>query len=495
MINVIIADDEKFIREGLKTIINWESYGFRILAVARDGDECYTLLTKHQPEVCIIDIRMPGKTGLEVIRDIRANGGNTHFIILSGYKDFGYVKEALTYHADNYLLKPIDEEELIDTLNKISKIILSEDSVENPLNRNRLIKQYFRSYLGLSTEPLPEIDESYLRWDSYQLLLINLPKGSITRIDEWLDRQNLGLIISDATFSTILLKKTYLRTAGISEINNLFANQLKGKYIDGCLSQSVKKLEELPDALDDVEDLLEERFFSKQLGITSKYFFPDYPERSHVNLNINHYIPIFQKLLEVGNSNQLVNLIDDLSMDMISEKYNEASIKDWFCELCTGTFTALVRDNSLQRNTLMGNSEIIMDIQSCSRLYELQERLTTIFKNCISSIDLQSPEHIVQKMKYIVEKHYMDNLKLKDMSSLLNYNSSYLGKLFTTYEGERFNVYLDRYRIERAKELLSSGEKVYSVASKVGYTYVDYFHTKFRKYVGMSPMEYKKSEH
>lgn len=493
MINVVIADDEKLIREGLKTIINWESYGYRILAVARDGVECYSMLQKHQPEVCIIDIRMPGKTGLEVIRDIRTHGGKTHFIILTGYKDFSYVKEALTYHADNYLLKPIDEEELIETLKKISSFIHSEDTIENPVNRDRLIKSYFRSYLGLSSEPIPDIDGSYISWDSYQILLIYLPKGANSRVEEWLNRKNLGIVLSDNQFTTVLLKKSYLRTGGIADLNRLFSDFLKGQFIDGCLSSSVKTLEELPNALDEVEELLEERFFSTHSGITSKYFFKSNPERVVEHLEISKYIPVFQKLIEVNNRKHIITMIDDLSLDMITESYSEMSIKDWFCELCTGTLTSLVKDNSIQRNSLIGNSEIIMEIQSCSRLHELQKKLNMIFDNCISSIDIHSPENIVQKMKFIVEKHYMDNLKLKDMSNLLNYNSSYLGKLFTTHEGERFNVYLDRYRIERAKEFLEKGEKVYNVASKVGYSYVDYFHTKFKKYVGMSPLEYRKT--
>ncbi|WP_254438347.1 AraC family transcriptional regulator [Paenibacillus sp. DCT19] len=86
-----------------------------------------------------------------------------------------------------------------------------------------------------------------------------------------------------------------------------------------------------------------------------------------------------------------------------------------------------------------------------------------------------------------------ENLKLEVLSEVFNYNSSYLGKLFKNHTGESFNAFLDKVRMEKAKELLNEGLKVHQVAARVGYANVDYFHGKFRKYVGESPSAYKQA--
>ncbi|GJM72060.1 hypothetical protein HMSSN036_42760 [Paenibacillus macerans] len=99
----------------------------------------------------------------------------------------------------------------------------------------------------------------------------------------------------------------------------------------------------------------------------------------------------------------------------------------------------------------------------------------------------------VKIMLDLIHRNFNENLKLETLSGIFNYNSAYLGKLFKNATGEYFNTYLDKVRIEKAKAYLEEGLKVYQVAERVGYTNVDYFHSKFRKYVGTSPSAYRKT--
>lgn len=491
MIKVLLADDEKLIREGLKTIIEWEQLGYKIVEAAKDGDECLSFLLKYRPDICILDIRMPGRTGLEVIKEIRSMGINTHFIILSGYKNFGYAKQALNYHADNYLLKPLDEEELIQTLSDISNIITADKS-DNPSKRERMIKTYFRSYLGLSTEKQPNLDSHEIEWSSYQLLLLNFPKEMNTRVEDWLRENDLGIFLLNGNPNIILLRNYYLRAAGIKTINRLFSDFLNGYKFDGCIATAVQSIDQLPDVMDEVEDLMDRRFFSTLKGITSKLYFKVYPKLDNNKLDLESHIATTQKLIEVGNEHRIKLELDNFSHKMINGKYTEAMVKDWYCKLTLGSLAAVLNDNKLTKNNIAGNCEIIMEIQSCSRLYELEDKITNILCSAIDKQDIQSSQTLIKNMKFIVENHYIDNLKLKDLSLILNYNSAYLGKVFKLEVGESFSVYLDKYRVLMAKKYLTEGYKVYQAAEKVGYTYVDYFHTKFKKYVGMSPLEYRK---
>lgn len=91
----------------------------------------------------------------------------------------------------------------------------------------------------------------------------------------------------------------------------------------------------------------------------------------------------------------------------------------------------------------------------------------------------------------IIHRHYADHLKLETLAGMLNYSTAYLGQLFKSKTGEYFNTYLDKVRIQKAKELLEQGMKVYEAAERVGYTNVNYFYSKFKKYEGRSPSDFK----
>ena len=109
------------------------------------------------------------------------------------------------------------------------------------------------------------------------------------------------------------------------------------------------------------------------------------------------------------------------------------------------------------------------------------------------SVGYSSGENVLDEVLHYIQNNYQENLKLETLAPLFGYNSSYLGRLFTKKLDVNFNAYLDQVRIARAKELLDDGSlKVYEIAERVGYSNVDYFHRKFKKYVGTSPAEYRK---
>lgn len=106
MYSVLIVDDELAIREGLTALLDWESSGFQIIDTAANAIEAKYKYELYSPDLMIVDIRMPGRDGLELIKELRENDPEMHIIILSGYADFDYAKRALAFGIDNYLLKP-----------------------------------------------------------------------------------------------------------------------------------------------------------------------------------------------------------------------------------------------------------------------------------------------------------------------------------------------------------------------------------------------------
>ena len=135
----VLADDEYSVLEGVKTAIDWESLGIRIAALASNGHEALDAIIKYKPDLAIIDIRMPDLTGIQVIERCRNAGISTDFIILSGYDDFSYAKEAMRYGAKAYLLKPLNSTELTD---EICRIFMERTSQSRHSTR-RLYQEQF----------------------------------------------------------------------------------------------------------------------------------------------------------------------------------------------------------------------------------------------------------------------------------------------------------------------------------------------------------------
>lgn len=129
MIKVLIVDDEPKLREGMRTLIPWEEEGYTVVATAANGYEALDKFRELKPGLVMADIRMPGMTGLELIAELRKESPGCHVLILSGYADFEYAKQAISYHIDGYLLKPVDEEELISYLQELREKISLEERI------------------------------------------------------------------------------------------------------------------------------------------------------------------------------------------------------------------------------------------------------------------------------------------------------------------------------------------------------------------------------
>ncbi len=142
---------------------------------------------------------------------------------------------------------------------------------------------------------------------------------------------------------------------------------------------------------------------------------------------------------------------------------------------------------------LISNANLIYVIDSKDFLYEILDFLAETFDDFMKITRNPSRDTILDDVIYYINHNYQDNIKLETIAPLFGYNSAYLGKIFSKAVGENFNAYIDRCRIEAAKELLSTKKlKVYEIAEAIGYKNVDYFHKKFKKQVGMSPAEYRK---
>ena len=116
MLKIIIVDDERFTRETLAHIINWEEYHIKVIGLCKNGLEAYDMILDESPDIVLTDIKMPGLDGLELIAKVHETGIKTQFILLSGYGEFEYAKKAMSYGVKYYLLKPCNEEQILESV-------------------------------------------------------------------------------------------------------------------------------------------------------------------------------------------------------------------------------------------------------------------------------------------------------------------------------------------------------------------------------------------
>ncbi|WHY18714.1 response regulator [Paenibacillus sp. G2S3] len=162
MLKVLIVDDEPWVLEGLRTMIDWEKYGFEVCGEAHNGSEAMRLIQEYKPELVLTDINMPVINGLELIAKLNEVMTNPpKFVVLTGYDDFKYARTALQQRVNDYLLKPIDDEEIESLLSRITPMIQNEIASNKELNKkqffivnnivNRLIQGEYNENLELLT--------------------------------------------------------------------------------------------------------------------------------------------------------------------------------------------------------------------------------------------------------------------------------------------------------------------------------------------------------
>jgi two-component system response regulator YesN len=184
MRTLLIADDERTIREGVANAVNWESLGITSVLLACDGKAAYDMIINQKPDIAIIDIKMPEMTGIEVISRTKQMGAGPEFIILSGYGEFDYAQEAIRYNVRNYILKPCDITEITENVRKIVENMEQNHAIEQErlkLRRNldlllpQACEQLFREYitgLQLSEENSKVLSEVFRQYNGKLQLMI-----------------------------------------------------------------------------------------------------------------------------------------------------------------------------------------------------------------------------------------------------------------------------------------------------------------------------------
>ncbi len=512
METLYIADDEKIIRDGLKFILDWDKIGFTVCGEAGNGDDALEGILKYSPTITMMDIKMPGISGLEVIRRAREAGYNGRFIILSGYSDFAYAKEAMKYDVNFYLTKPIDEAELTKAVQEILSSVIEERNIEsrNEIIRKKSKREIIRDIVSENADfDALNIKELGLQANGYQIVAfesfdVKDPSKLPYQFSDLFMAANKGDELFEQFeyrhINCLLLKGSLAIEKLKRFISHYDDEPEKGSPLDtlfiayGC---EVPHISEISKSFDQALLLIHRRFFCSQgqhvLG------FDDLPsvQKNMVNLKkekANVYAKALLGYIQAFNRRRVAEELYALEDYLYHVSADISEVKIFLADIYLQIKESITHNYSGTELPFETNTEIMGFVETRNYLYEIIGYFSNEFEKVMSCIGNSSRDSVMDDILYYIEHNYHTNLRLETISSLFGYNSSYLGKIFNKTVGESFNTYADKVRVGKARELLEQKDlKVYEIAEKVGYKNVDYFHKKFRKYVGQSPAEYRKS--
>ena len=505
--NVLIADDEENIRNGLKCIIDWEKLGCRICGEAANGKDAISQIIDLRPDLVILDIKMPGFNGIEVLSQVR-----TYFssdpsqmpavLILSGYSDFDYAQKTMNLGAAGYLLKPVNEVELekkvTEIIHKISENRKLSESSKNAVQlqvRDFIVRILQTGVVG----ELSGLKETKFFSDcnnvDYTCILFDISKcDSVT---ENSIKDNIENIFSFFTFQTLSFS-SYLA---------IFIKSSNEPAISNCLERLSKNLENkvfvtkshgnsgLEGILSSYKQAVELQkykfYFSRKSYLSSEIL--EATEKSDDFIDISSFVDQLLFCIETYDKVKLEEIEAVLNKAFFNYEMAETVVKKNIIS-CIVELRNKIIAKYPEREISDGETfEIIPKILDAISYESVFIYFKNVLNNFIENFNFNTADSVIIKViSYIKNNYTSPDIRLENLGDLFNCNSAYLGKKFKKYTGKQFNTFLDELRIEDAKEkLLHSDLKVYQISKLVGYSNTDYFFMKFKKCTGLTPKEYK----
>lgn len=519
MLNYFIADDEEIIRNGLKCIIDWKDCGFILCGEASNGKDAVSQIIDLRPHLVMLDIKMPGMSGIDVIKQVteyftKNKLTRPAFIILTGFSEFEYAKDALNYGAKAYLLKPVDEDELEKNVRNIAKEINEQKNLkENSKNAKELeTKDYLLKLIQTeASQEMKNPTDSVFFEDSensfYQAVIFNLDyyppqykKELANTINNYFSfftkviiNQNESILLILKSSNAKGVQNCIERVASLHETRTFITCGENCKGLDG-LVKSYNQAEENKQFLFyfDKEKCISPTLSCANEKLTEKINLTAEAEQSDFTQTINKYIESLIFCIETYDKKKLETTKQELYESFFKPKLSQAVTKKNLI-YCILELRNRITAKYPQRDITDGSTfDVVPNILEKKTFEEMFEYFTNVLDDFIENFNFNTADSVIVKVIAYVKANYTQDLKLEALGDMFNCNSAYLGKRFKKYTGQQFNTYLDNLRIEDAKDkLLNTDLKIYQISKLVGYANTDYFFMKFKKSTGMTPKEFK----
>lgn len=528
MINVMIVDDEPFIRQGLQQIIDWSKYGYEVVAEAENAIVALEILERKKIDLIFVDLKMPGMTGLEFITYVTENFKEVpRFVILTGYADFEYVKTALQLKVSDYMLKPVQEEELVRILQELNRLHTEEQKKIEEEKKQKDLK-FEVAFAHMLNQKYQEEDLFVLKsklgeHPSYRYVSFEFdnemePFSSKSQ-SEKMELQSICL----AKLKTILPEyNNYLMTIPaqeeqifgvvcifVPEMNRAewiteeeFIENLKEKLvlnteyqIQTYIGKSVDSIEKLGGSFGSIQvarclhclagekrqEIYETQKESGMLSGTGLGVDKILVEELVSAVRNNDKTKIEQTVAsifaQIGENSQSIDFIN-ASIYYLLYRLMEL-VKEFDSETNQQEIVDYISQESFGNMIMNGNANALTEF-------------VLSYADYLEQVHGNEKKGVLGKIEVYVREHYNENLSLKSLGEIFYINNVYLGQIFKKQYGVPFKDYLNNIRMEEAEKLLNNTDlRIYAIAEQVGFNNADYFISKFVQAKGISPHQYR----
>jgi len=507
----LIVDDEQMVRVGIRAVVPWEELGIQEIFMAVSGQEALEIIKKEKPDIMITDIQMAGMTGIELVAELRNIKSDLKIIVLTGYDEFDYARECLRLKVQDFLLKPVDEAILIDTIRKQIEDIKEEQEQAHMrriagTSEQMRLENLMRELVNQENieETIPQIREEYSDvMASKMRIALLLPsvfsyekggeeKESFSRLTiknlliGYLDAQRLGITFEgEEGRITVLLFEgeksddlenhidTFMRL--IQEESDMKVRIVMGEAVSG--------FEHIYKSYNDAKYLLEKekseyKTLVKASGEKGQLaMFREVYAEIKMNMNAN-----------IGNTEKMMRAFDAFCTAANSYNITNQYVSRCCFELASSVYFSYVVESGEKADGKW--SSLLTTLLSAGR--EENFEITRAFLENTLRVEDEDANELVSKVKRYVNQNFAQDITVSGIAAEFYLSPNYFSRLFKRMTGEGCNEYIVRKRIEKAEYLLgNTNMKIGKIAQEVGYRDTNYFSLAFKKHMSVSPGQYR----
>lgn len=542
MLKIFLAEDEVIVRETIKRMIPWEDLGFELVGEAADGEMALPLLLRQKPDLLITDIKMPFMDGLTLAKVAKKEIPGLKVVILSGYDDFNYAKQAINIGVEDYLLKPITKNALIERLTEIRSRYEHEKTQKEYYEKfHREMQAYeknsSRDFFEALVSGSMDMMEIYRRSEklgldivaeAYNVLIFTMnceedfsgqregysewEAESLELLEEFFSENTSAMLFRCNIFSYGVLIKGQKETieentrSCVSEIQRILDRKEQKRQWFVAAGEPVERLSQI-----------QKSYYSASRAFSQRYLYDEnilyYDEMASMEKkNVTEDDSTYLQKVDVNALNPAI-LQKFLSNGLLEETEN--FVKDYFYAIGQEPLESLVFRNYVTLNVRFSVMSFLKEIGCDTRTLE-QEDTEDVLSESSKSLEnaIAYAEKIISQAITLrdqnsgnknrsilktavdfIDSHYMEeDMSLNKAANAANVSANHFSALFSQNMGQTFIEYLTNLRMNKAKEYLRcTSMRSSEIAGEIGYKDAHYFSYLFKKTQGMTPSDYRKA--
>lgn len=499
MKKVMLVEDEDFILQGIKYIIDWEEISMEVVAMAHNGKEALTMFQENPVDIVVTDVEMPCMNGLELLGEIRKFNTRTRGIILSGYDEFEYARKALHLDVEEYILKPVNEDQLKAALIQAGKHLDELDrkragNMEDKIGWIRFLKgKLAREEEAKFYQMLPKVEKNEKVYAAIMKIDTDTMESTGGMMNILAELQNLRkklkpIYLAPDTLFLLLYMPQNTKDEEILEYYGDFQAHLESSF--GIMSfftvsGAIQEYEQLPNSYKTAQKLQKYRMLE---GYGSCMNEAHIKERKSQDVVIDE--TMLRKMILKKDKEGALNYIEDLFINNLESEVNVEVLYQMSLKIAMLLQDIKMEYKLAQSSNLRDLSEIIEKIYQADDLLGLKAIFISEIVEIINYLHTEDSQYtpVVKQIMAEVQKNYKEDMNLKTLSYKYHMNASYLGQIFQKEAGCSFAQYLSNTKNGIAKDLiLNTNMKINDIAKEVGYPDTSYFYRKFKQCYGVSP--------